>query len=197
MKKSKMRVLFVMLAMLVATLSACSANGSFKINFEVDGVQYGSIDTDGGATIALPADPTKTGYTFDGWYFDKDVWQQPLTIYSFLHAKLTSNLTVYAKWLEKFDVIFEVNGGSAVASQSVVGGSFATAPAAPTKTKFSFVGWYKEASCTTAFDFATEKITADTTVYAKWLEKFDVIFEVNGGSAVASQSVVGGSFATA
>ncbi|MEG1529416.1 MAG: leucine-rich repeat protein, partial [Clostridia bacterium] len=60
----------------------------------------------------------------------------------------------------------EVNGGSAVASQSVLGGSFATAPTTPTKANDFFEGWYN-ADMTTQFNFAAE-ITADTTVYAKW-----------------------------
>jgi uncharacterized repeat protein (TIGR02543 family) len=72
---------------------------------------------------------------------------------------------------EKFTVTFNTDGGTAVASQTVDKGAKATKPADaenPTKEGYTFAGWYKDAECTIAFDFDTEVITADTTVYAKW-----------------------------
>ncbi len=46
--------------------------GSFKINtykliYEVDGVEYKSYDVEYGATITAEPEPTKEGYTFSGW----------------------------------------------------------------------------------------------------------------------------------
>lgn len=79
-------------------------------------------------------------------------------------VKTSSKVDVY------YTVTFETNGGSAVASQSVLEGSYATAPADPTKDGFDFDGWYKEASLTTKFVFASEAITKDTTIYAGWVE---------------------------
>ncbi|MEG1510163.1 MAG: leucine-rich repeat protein, partial [Clostridia bacterium] len=200
MKKSRVvSVLIVVMVMLVATLAACSTDVSYKINFEVDGTQFTSINTSGKEAISLPTDPTKEGFAFDGWYFDKDVWEKPLTINSFSDEKLTSDTTVYAKWLGVFDLTFEVNGGSAVDTQKVVGGKFAIAPADPTKTGLSFVGWFKEASFATSFDFASDKITANTTIYAKWLEIFDLTFidADSGASLCAPQRVGDGTFAKA
>lgn len=65
-------------------------------------------------------------------------------------------------------VTFNSNGGSAVTSQSVVSNATATAPGAPTKAGNSFAGWYTDAGLTSAFTFTTP-ITANTTLYAKWL----------------------------
>ncbi|MDE7107029.1 MAG: InlB B-repeat-containing protein, partial [Clostridiales bacterium] len=45
-----------------------------------------------------------------------------------------------------------------------------TAPEDLTKEGFTFGGWYKEAACTNAWNFATDKVTNDTTLYAKWTE---------------------------
>lgn len=59
-------------------------------------------------------------------------------------------------------------------------------PADPTRENFNFENWYSDASLTTAFDFNTP-ITADTTIYAKWLENavyYDVTFELNYKGAV-------------
>lgn len=72
--------------------------------------------------------------------------------------------------IEKYTVSFDTQGGSTIESQSVEKGSLATQPENPTKDNYSFTGWYKESSCENDFDFETEKIIADTTIYAGWFE---------------------------
>ena len=67
-----------------------------------------------------------------------------------------------------YTVSFNTDGGTAIPSQSVRSGNKATKPADPTKSGYTFGGWYKEDTFTTTFDFATETIAADTTVYAKF-----------------------------
>ena len=64
-------------------------------------------------------------------------------------------------------VTFDSNGGSTVAAQTVTYGSKATKPADPTKSGYTFGGWYTNSACTTAYDFNTA-VTADITLYAKW-----------------------------
>ena len=71
---------------------------------------------------------------------------------------------------EKFTVSFDSQGGSAVASQEVEKGKFATRPEDPTKSNYEFAGWFKEAGCENSFEFDTEAIVANTTVYANWLD---------------------------
>lgn len=66
-------------------------------------------------------------------------------------------------------VTFDVDGGSAVPSQTVRVGATAEEPAEPTKSGYTFEGWYKEDTFTTLFDFE-DAITDDTTVYAKFEE---------------------------
>lgn len=59
-------------------------------------------------------------------------------------------------------------------------------PADPTRENYNFENWYADESLTTAFDFSAP-ITADTTIYAKWLENavyYDVSFELNYAGAV-------------
>lgn len=68
-----------------------------------------------------------------------------------------------------YTVTFNTDGGSTVASQTVISGAKATKPADPAKEGFTFDGWYKDAAFTTSFDFNTA-INADITVYAKWKE---------------------------
>ena len=64
-------------------------------------------------------------------------------------------------------VSFDTDGGTAIADQTVRVGAKAEKPADPTKSGYTFVGWYKEDTFTTVFDF-DDAITADTTVYAKF-----------------------------
>lgn len=64
-------------------------------------------------------------------------------------------------------VSFDTDGGTAIPSQTVRSGAKATKPADPTKSGYTFGGWYKESTFTTVFDF-DDVITADTTVYAKF-----------------------------
>ncbi|MDY5121830.1 MAG: InlB B-repeat-containing protein [Treponema porcinum] len=66
-------------------------------------------------------------------------------------------------------VTFETNGGSAVASQTIVDNGTATTPTAPTKTGYTFAGWYTDIEYTDKYDFS-KKVTEDITLYAKWIE---------------------------
>ena len=90
------------------------------------------------------------------------------------------------------EVIFDTDGGSAIALQSVEKGSAATKPAeSPTKTGFVFDGWYKDAELTIPFDWESP-VYENTTVYAKFSPaalKRTVTFEGNGGSPTVSQTV--------
>ena len=68
-------------------------------------------------------------------------------------------------------VTFNANGhGTAPDSQVVAYGGKATQPTNPTATGWSFSGWYKEAACTNAWNFSTDTVTSNTTLYAKWTD---------------------------
>jgi uncharacterized repeat protein (TIGR02543 family) len=69
-----------------------------------------------------------------------------------------------------YTVTFDSQGGSAVAAQTIESGKTATEPTAPTKSGFIFKGWYKEAACTNAWTFASDAVSADVTLYAKWVD---------------------------
>lgn len=71
---------------------------SFKVDFIVDGELYETVMTDKG-TIKMPDDPTKAGHDFDGWFWDKDVWNKPFTLNSILEAPLSQSFKVYAKFI--------------------------------------------------------------------------------------------------
>lgn len=67
-----------------------------------------------------------------------------------------------------FSLNFETSGGTAIASQSVADNCTGILPVSPTKPAYDFLGWYKEVEGINAWDFASDKVTSDTTLYAKW-----------------------------
>ena len=86
------------------------------------------------------------------------------------------------KTLAVYTVTFTTNGGTDVESQTVDHGTKATEPTDPTKTGYTFAGWYTEPTCTNLFDFNTV-ITANTTLYAKWTEWSYTITYAKGSPA--------------
>ncbi len=92
----------------------------------------------------------------------------------------------------KFTVTFDSNGGSSVnAINDVESGSTITAPTAPTKEGYTFVGWYKDTDCTEVFDFENDTVVNDVTLHAKWeVNKYTVHFNSHEGSAVADKTNV-------
>ncbi|WP_099470068.1 rhamnogalacturonan lyase family protein [Konateibacter massiliensis] len=70
--------------------------------------------------------------------------------------------------VEKFTINFRTNGGSEVAAQTVEAGKLITEPTNPTRAGYIFEGWYKETSLTTKWNFQSDKVQANTILYAKW-----------------------------
>ena len=82
-------------------LMACNKNVvEFKLKFIVEDTEYHTITTSGNVLIELPENPTIENHTFEGWYWDKDVWNDPFTVNSLMDAPLSSDMKVYAKFSE-------------------------------------------------------------------------------------------------
>lgn len=67
-----------------------------------------------------------------------------------------------------YTVAFDTRGGSTVPSAMTAQNKTMVAPANPERSGYTFAGWYKDAACTQAWDFAKDVVTADMTLYAKW-----------------------------
>lgn len=101
-----------------------------------------------------------------------------------------------------YTVKFDSAGGSAVTSQKVRNGKKANKPTDPKRNEqYKFDNWYKESTYKNVYNFSSEIVTGDITLYAKWLPvasedgvEFTVNFDLNyeGAPAVASQETVGG-----
>jgi uncharacterized repeat protein (TIGR02543 family) len=171
------------------TLYAKWTINSYIVSFNSNGgsaVNNQSVNYNGMA--AEPGAPTRTGYTFGGWYSDGNL----TNAYSFT-AKVTGNLTLYAEWtINSYTVSFNSNGGSEVNSQSVNYGGSATRPAAPTRAGYTFDAWYSDSDLRSPYGF-TAAVTEDITLYAKWTaNSYTLSFDSDGGTALASQTVQAG-----
>ena len=117
-----------------------------------------------GLTATKPADPTLKGYTFAFWYLGED--EQNATAYDF-NTPVTENITLTAKWnINKYTVTFNTDGGTPVPpAQEVEYGLTATEPdPAPTKTGYTFTGWYLGDE---KYDFSAA-VEQNITLTAKW-----------------------------
>ena len=92
-----------------------------------------------GATLPTADDMTYTGHTFKGWYGNENLTGSPVTAISNTE---TGNKEYWAKWeINQYTITFDTAGGSVVTPITQNYGTAITAPAAPTKTGYTFTGW--------------------------------------------------------
>ena len=125
------------------------------------GTDYGTGDTKRSEVVATEAHkdhPDKVGYSEFNWYFNLDssgplLKNTPYTI--------VENANI------KYKITYNTNGGSQIAE-----GNQTNLPdplPAATKDGYDFAGWYTDADFTTIAR-PGQALTADTTLYAKWVE---------------------------
>lgn len=123
---------------------------TYTITFDtVGGSEIAPITQDYGTAITVPADPTREGYTFIGWEGE------------FPETMPAHNMTVTAQWkINRYTITFDTAGGSEIAPITQDYGTAITAPEAPTREGYTFMGWDREISTT----MPAENIT----LKAKW-----------------------------
>ena len=142
---------------------------AYTITFDTDGGSaVAPITADYNTAITAPVSPVKEGYTFAGW--------QPA-----LPATMPLNgLTVKAQWkANEYTITFDTDGGSAVSPITAGYNTSITAPAAPAKEGYTFLGWEPELPKTMPLN--------GLSVRAKWqVNQYTITFNTDGGSDVAS-----------
>ncbi|MDR1158621.1 MAG: InlB B-repeat-containing protein, partial [Oscillospiraceae bacterium] len=149
-----------------------TATVTFDINGGTGAVAAQTVRVGGRVGAVTP--PTKAGSLFASWnlgtvnggVFDVDA------------DPVTGDVTLVATWTVveggKFGVTFNSQGGSFVQAAEVTAAATVTEPAAPTRHGYTFDGWYTDAAGTTPWDFVDTVDTADTVLYAKWLQNYPV-----------------------
>ena len=151
-----------------------------------------TFDSDGGSEVESqevtdgkkadePDEPTKTGYTFGGWFVKTTEW-------NFLAYTVTENVTLKAKWIaNEYTLKFNSNGGNEIADMTVTYDGDYILPE-PTKENYVFLGW-KEGETVYEQSGKWQKASG-ATLTAEWvIAKSTIKFETNGGSVVAPMTI--------
>jgi uncharacterized repeat protein (TIGR02543 family) len=131
----------------------------------------------------------------------KDVIQPPLTQPSSSSSRPSSsssanNSSSSSSLNATFTVSFVTNSGSAQPipdAQTVTEGEKAFQPAAMTRQPegtWTFIGWYKDADLTSAWNFDSDIVNGNITLYAKWTDSQEIAPIIKNGLAINAASSV-------
>ncbi|MDR0301605.1 MAG: InlB B-repeat-containing protein, partial [Treponema sp.] len=161
------------------------------VTFDADGgtPAPGNQTVTQGAKVTQPPAMSKTGYGFGGWYADPSF----SNTWNFGTNTVTADMTIYAKWDMLYSTVsFDAGGGTpAPDSQRIAQGAKIVEPFAINKEGYGFVGWYKDSGFNTPWNFGTDTVTADTTIYAKWVVfNYTISFNAGGGTPAPNNQTV-------
>jgi uncharacterized protein (TIGR02145 family)/uncharacterized repeat protein (TIGR02543 family) len=158
--------------------------------YRLDGETLGQYqDVQHGYKLTEPEAPTRTGYTFGGWYKEATYTTQ----WNFGTDVVTSrDMRLYAKWnIIQYTITFDANDGTVTPNSDKTGGGWKLASLpTPTKDGYTFNGWFTEetggAKVTTSTEFS-----ADATIYAQWIPIYAITFNANGGEVTPDSDTTG------
>ena len=150
------------------TISGGTFSGTVTNNGTINGGTFAvTFDTKGGNNVPVenvlygqkatkPADPTRAGYTFGGWYTE-----ETCTIPYEFTTPVQNALTLYAKWtINQYTITFKPENGDEDTTITQNYDTPVTAPANPTRTGYTFAGWDREIPATMPAE--------NMTVTARW-----------------------------
>ncbi|MBQ9945806.1 MAG: InlB B-repeat-containing protein [Clostridia bacterium] len=169
-----------------------------KISFNANGgtlsstaAVYVTIGTNQTVSYTPTYTGSRTGYTFKGWSTSS-------TGSAASSVTVGYNNTLYSIWqANNYTLTYNANGGSvSPASKTVTYDSKVSTLATPTRTGYTFEGWYTDTNYTTQVTADTVYKTAgNSTVYAKWSENwYTVWFSGNGNDAGTQPSQINTSY---
>lgn len=154
-------------AVLCSVMAVLLVSGCAKVSVRFDSQQgpaVPSVETAKGKPVAAPMGIERDGYRFTGWHADRTgeiPWD--------FADPVQSDMTLYAGWtpvMHRFTC--ESNGGTVVPAQEVAHNTVAREPEDPIHEGHIFMGWFADAGLKDPWDWQTDRVTEDTTVYAGW-----------------------------
>ncbi|HAA6476577.1 TPA_asm: internalin [Listeria monocytogenes] len=159
------------------TLYARFTMNNYTATFNNDGTTT-TQTVDYQEALTEPTEPTKDGYTFDGWYDAQTGGNK----WNFATNKMpANNITLYARYsVKSYTATFDKDGTTT--TQTANYDSLLTEPAAPTKDGYTFDGWYDAETGGNKWNFATNKMPAkNVTLYAHFTVKsYTATFDKDG-----------------
>ena len=161
---------------------------TYTITFNANGgsVSPTSKTVNAGDALGTLPTPTYTSYTFSGWYTAATGGTQVTA-----STVPTGNATYYAHWTRNtYTITFNANGGSTSETTRTIntGAAIGTLPT-PTRTNYTFNGWYTAATGGTKISASTVP-TGNTTYYAQWTRNtYTLTFDPHDGSAVITKTI--------
>lgn len=168
---------------------------TYTVSYDVNGgnESYRDATVSEGGKVTLPADPTRDGYKFLGWFTEREGGSKVSS-----DTVVTGNMTVHARWeriIPTYTVSYDVNGGNGSYSPTTVKeGEKITLPADPTRDGYEFLGWF---TAPTDGGRVTENtiVTGAMTIYAHWDEietTFTLTYDTDGGEHIDSVTLADG-----
>ena len=116
-----------------------NTSGGSIVTYKDGDSEYAKQVLPSGTLATRPDAPAATpGYTFGGWN------KADGTAWDYASDKVTDNITLYAKWAANtYTITFDTAGGSEITPITQDYGTVITAPEAPTREGYTFIGWDK------------------------------------------------------
>ncbi len=124
-------------------------------------------------------EPTRKGYTFKGWYLDKDYTTK---LSAAALSKNPKNVRLYARW--RYPITYKLNGGTNNSSNPT--GYYRSSEITlknPTKKGYIFKGWYSDKACTVRVKKIAKGSYGRQTLYAKWKKRtYTITYYLRNGT---------------
>ena len=159
------------------------------VTYDANGGSCGTVSgTYNGTALKLP-NATKDGYTFLGWFNAAEGGTRVGGAGEDYNP--SENITLYAQWQLPITVTYEANGGTSETANELYDGDL-TLPT-PTRTGYTFLGWYTAATGGTRVGGAGDPYTpsANITLYAQWqINSYTITVKTNNATVKVNGTAV-------
>ena len=166
----------------VITINVSEAN--YNVSFSSEGSVIHTETVEPNATVQSYTPPAREGYTFGGWYTDTSFQN----LFNF-DTPITSDITLYAKWIESPVTITFYVEGQMHSTLQVPKGSVGVVYT-PIMVTGVFAGWFYDAGFTQKYD-ATVALTGDINLYAMGVPPLIFTSEPNAAANIQQVSSYG------